>query len=177
MFLHALRPVRGGCVSAETQTDLLIVERGQPVVNFLDSAECPFDDDVPNCFRLGLCPVVIIEGVRLTMLLDIGAEVMILSSDLLHRLFPGQDFPDKDGVSDPWVATISIKGPVSLPRRRLTHSFASSCVLLRQCSDSLAPDLRLSRLPPVCACVCVCVCLYVCIRVCAVSAVSDMRLQ
>jgi len=95
MFLHALRPVRGGCVSAETQTDLLIVERGQPVVNFLDSAECPFDDDVPNCFRFGLCPVVIIEGDRLTMLLDIGAEVMILSSDLLHRLFPGQDFPDK----------------------------------------------------------------------------------
>ena len=64
-------------------------------MNFLDSAECPFDDDVPNCFRFGLCPVVIIEGVRLTMLLDIGAEVMILSSDLLHRLFPGQDFPDK----------------------------------------------------------------------------------
>jgi len=48
------------------------VEKGQPVVNFLDSAECPFADDVPNCFHLGDDMVfarspwvpVIIEGVR-----------------------------------------------------------------------------------------------------------------
>ena len=42
------------------------------MVNFLDSAECPFADDVPNCFHLGDDMVfarspwvpVIIEGVR-----------------------------------------------------------------------------------------------------------------
>jgi len=72
-------------------------------VNFLDSAECPFDDDVPNCFRFGDDVVfarspripVIVERVRVPMLLDAGAEVTILSSEFLHRLFPGQDFPDQ----------------------------------------------------------------------------------
>jgi len=39
-------------VSAETQTDLT-VERSQPVINFLDAAECPFVDNIPNCFPLG----------------------------------------------------------------------------------------------------------------------------
>ena len=91
------------CVSAEAQTDLLIAERGQPVVNFLDSAECPFADDIPNCFHLGDDMVfgrspwvpLIIEGVRVSMLLDTGAEVTILSTNFLHRLFPGQEFPDR----------------------------------------------------------------------------------
>jgi len=68
------------CVSAETQTN--------QIVNFLDSAECSFDDDVPNCFhfhndaafvRSPRIPVTV-EGVRVPMLLDTGAEVTILSS-------------------------------------------------------------------------------------------------
>ena len=29
------------------------------------------------------------------MLLDTGAEVTILSMNFLHRLFPGQEFPDR----------------------------------------------------------------------------------
>ena len=72
-------------------------------MNFLDSTECPSDDDVPNCFHFGNKSVyarspripVIAEGVRVPMLLDTGAEVTILSSDFLHRLFPGQDLPDQ----------------------------------------------------------------------------------
>jgi len=58
------------CVSAKTQTDLT-VERSQPVVNFLDTAECPFVDDIPNCFPLGVtwsslghpgCPLLLKES-------------------------------------------------------------------------------------------------------------------
>jgi len=57
------------------------------VVNFLNSAKCPFADDIPNYFHLGDDMVfarspwvpVIIEGVRVPMLLDTGAEVTILS--------------------------------------------------------------------------------------------------
>ena len=68
-------------MSAETQTDLL---RAQPVVNFLDAAECPFVDNIRNCFPLGDDMVfarspwvpVIVEGVRVPMLLDTGAEAV-----------------------------------------------------------------------------------------------------
>jgi len=57
---------------------MTIVEKNRPVVNFLDSAECPSDDDVPNCFHLINNLVyarspripVIVEGVRVPMLLD-----------------------------------------------------------------------------------------------------------
>jgi len=87
------------CVSAQTQTDLT-VKKDRPVVNFLDIAECPFVDYIPNCFPLGDDMVlarspwvpVTVEGVRVPMLLDTGAEVTILSTNFLHRLFPGQKF-------------------------------------------------------------------------------------
>ena len=94
------------CASVETQTDPLTVERGQPVVNFLDSADCPPTNDyIRNCYPLGDAAdfvrspwvPVIIEGVRVPMLLDTGAEVTILSSDFLNRLCPGQEYPDRGG--------------------------------------------------------------------------------
>jgi len=108
------------CVSAETQTDLLKVERGQPVVNFLDTAECPFVDNIPNCFPLGddlvfaRSPWVsdIVEGVRVPMLLDTGAEVTILNTNLLHRLFQGQEFPDRR-------RSVRSLGVITLPSRDL----------------------------------------------------------
>ena len=111
------------CVSAETQTALLIVERGQPVVNFLDIAECPFVDNIPNCFPLGDDLVfarspwvpVIIEGVHVPMLLDTGAEVTILSTNFLHRLFPRQEFPDRGRIVRSLGGNhIAVKGPVML---------------------------------------------------------------
>ena len=99
--------------------------KGRPVVNFLDSAECPSDDDddVNNCFhfrnnsvyaRLPRIPVIV-EGVRVLMLLDTGAEVTILSSDFLHRLLPGQELPDQGrNVRSLGGNHIAIKGPVTL---------------------------------------------------------------
>jgi len=38
---------------------------------------------------------VIVEGIRVPMLLDTGAEVTILSTNVLRRLFPGQVFLDQ----------------------------------------------------------------------------------
>jgi len=67
-----------------------------------DSVEYPSDDDVPDCFHLDDNSVytrspripVNVEGVRVPMVLDTGAEVTILSSDFMRQLFPGQDLPD-----------------------------------------------------------------------------------
>ena len=106
------------------QTVPLTVERGQPVINFLDSADCPLTDDyIPNCYPLGDATdfvrspwvPVIIEGVRVPMLLDTGAEVTILSSDFLNRLCPGQEFPDRGRtVRSLGGNHISVKGPITL---------------------------------------------------------------
>ena len=112
------------CASVETQTVPLTVERGQPVVNFLDSADCsPTNDGVPNCYPLGdnvdfvrspWVPVTI-EGVRVPMLLDSVAEVTILSYDFLNRLCPGQEFPDKGRMVRSLGGNhLSVKGPVTL---------------------------------------------------------------
>jgi len=100
------------------------VERGQPVVNVLNSDDCPPTDDyIPNCYPLGDATdfvqspwvPVIIEGVRVPMLLDTGAEVTILSSDFLSRLCPGQEFPDKGRtVRSLGGNHISVKGPITL---------------------------------------------------------------
>ena len=123
MLLHALSQTKRACVSAEAQTDTTFVRKGRPVVNFLDSTECPSDDDVPNCFHLGDNSVYIrspripvtVEGVRVSMVLYTGAEVTILSSDFMHRLFPGQDLPDQ-GRNVRYLGGIhlAIKGPVML---------------------------------------------------------------
>jgi len=71
-----LRPV---CVSTDTQTDLGIMDRGLPVVNFLDGSDDSSDNvDIPGCFHLGTGAVfarspripMVVEGVRVPMLLD-----------------------------------------------------------------------------------------------------------
>ena len=107
-----------------TQTVPLTVERGQPVVDFLDSADCtPTNDGVPNCYPVGdnvdfvrspWVPVTI-EGVRVPMLLDTGAEVTILSNDFLNRLCLGQEFPDRGRtVRSLGGNHITVRGPVTL---------------------------------------------------------------
>ena len=122
------------CASAETQTVPLTVERGQSVVNFLNSADCPsINDYVPNCYPLGDATdfvrspwvPVIIEGVRVPMLLDTGAEVTILSSDFLNRLCPGQEFPDRGRMVRSLGGNhLSVKGPVTLTIELCCRIFA-----------------------------------------------------
>jgi len=49
------------------------------------------------------------------MLFDTGAEVTILSTNFLHRLFPGQEFPDRGrSVRSLGGNHIAVKGPVML---------------------------------------------------------------
>jgi len=49
------------------------------------------------------------------MLLDTGAEVTIFSTNFLHRLFPGQEFPDRGrSVRSVGGNHIAVKGPVML---------------------------------------------------------------
>ena len=58
---------------------------------------------------------VIVEGVRVPMLLDTGAEVTILSTNFLRCLFPGQKFPDRGrSVRSLGGNHIAVKGPVML---------------------------------------------------------------
>jgi len=130
------------------------VEKGQPVVNFLDTAECPFVDNIPNCFPLGDDMVlarspwvpVIVEGVRVPMLLDTGAEVTILSTSFLHRLFPGQEFPDRGrSVRSLGGNHIAVKGPVMLTIeiccQILQHPVYFVMVLRRPCDVVSAASL------------------------------------
>ena len=100
------------------------MERGQSVVNFLDSTDCsPISDCIPNCYPLGdgadfvrspWVPVNI-EGVRVPMLLDTGAEVTILSSDFMKRLCPVWEFSGRARtVRSLGGNHITVKGPVIL---------------------------------------------------------------
>jgi len=78
-----------------TQTDLIVVNRETPVVNFLESYECTLEEsEIPNCYHYGAnaqfvrspkIPIVI-EGVRVPIILDTGTEVSILNK---------VSFPDK----------------------------------------------------------------------------------
>jgi len=68
---------------------------------FFDSTDCPFDDDVPNCFHFrdetvfarSLRIRVTVEGVRVPMLLDTGAEVTIVSSSFFTAFVPLEGIP------------------------------------------------------------------------------------
>ena len=85
-----------------TQTDLLATNREVPVVNFLNADECELrESNIPNCFHFASrqwyiksprIPIVV-EGIRVPILVDTGAEVSVLSTEFVQRLFPEQDIP------------------------------------------------------------------------------------
>jgi len=78
---------------------------GLPVVNCLDSFDVSSDDDVdiPACFHFGTAAAfarspripVVIEGIRVPMLLDTGAQVTIVRTSFVQHLFPGKQLPDQ----------------------------------------------------------------------------------
>jgi len=84
-------------VDMGTQTDLITVHRRIPVVNFLENSECILEPaGIPNCYRYvpavqflwsPKIPVVI-QGVRVPILLDTGAEISIVSTQFVQDLFP-----------------------------------------------------------------------------------------
>jgi len=83
-----------------TQTDLIVVDRLNPVVNFLDSSEGISEpSSILHCYqyrpdhnflRSPKIPVVI-QGVRIAIIIDTGAEISILSSEFVASLFPDDD--------------------------------------------------------------------------------------
>ena len=75
--------------------------RETPIVNFLGSHENSLEHDiVPNCYHFAASKLlvkssrvpVVIEGVRVPLMLDTGAEVSILSTKFAQSLFPNKNF-------------------------------------------------------------------------------------
>ena len=102
----------------------ITVNRTLPVVNFLDSTECPIaDDGIPNCFPFGnnsgyirspRIPILI-EGMRVPIIIDTGAELSILSTEFIRKLFPEKELPTEGReVRSLGGDLIRIRGPVML---------------------------------------------------------------
>jgi len=81
------------------------------------------DDVIPNCYHFTSSKYlvksphipVVIEGVRVPLMLDTGAEVSVLSTKFVQSLFPDENFAV--GVRDVRVLggqLLSLKGPVEL---------------------------------------------------------------
>ena len=100
------------------------MSREVPVVNFLENEECMLEEsEVPNCYRFASnqyflkspkIPVVI-EGVRVPIMLDTGAEVSVLSTKFVGDLFPDRDIPSVSrDVRVLGGQLVRIKGPIKL---------------------------------------------------------------
>ena len=107
-----------------TQTDVITVNRTLPVVGFLENTECTLEEsDIPNCYHFGAnasfvrspkIPVVV-EGVRVPMIIDTGAEVSILSTKFLQDLFSNHELPlQSREVRSLGGGLVKIKGPIIL---------------------------------------------------------------
>jgi len=107
-----------------TQTDVITVNRNLPVVGFLESTECTLEEsDIPNCYHFGAnasfvrspkIPVVV-EGVRVPMIIDTGAEVSILSTKFMQDLFSDHELPlQSREVRSLGGGLVKIKGPIIL---------------------------------------------------------------
>jgi len=107
-----------------TQTDLIVVERLNPIVNFLDSSEGILEPSrIPHCFqyRPNHQPLkspkipVIIQGVRVPIIIDTGAEISILSSEFVANLFPDDDLStNARDVRNLGGGLVSVFGPIEL---------------------------------------------------------------
>jgi len=107
-----------------TQTDLIVVDRLNPVVNFMDISEGILEPlSILHCYqcrpennflRSPRIPVVI-EGVRVPIIIDTGAEITILSSEFIASLFPDDDLSSNtQSVSNMGGGLVSVFGPIEL---------------------------------------------------------------
>ena len=107
-----------------TQTDLLAINREVPVVNFLNADECELrESSIPNCFHFASSQwytkspriPIVVEGIRVPILVDTGAEVSVLSTEFVQRLFPEQDIPTGTRqVRALRGQLLTLKGPLKL---------------------------------------------------------------
>jgi len=107
-----------------TQTDLIVVDRLNPIVNFLDSSKCTLEpSSIPHCFQyrpdhhfLKSPKIsVIIQGVRVPIIIDTGAEISILSSEFVASLFADDDLSTNTrAVRNLGGGLVSVYGPIEL---------------------------------------------------------------
>jgi len=107
-----------------TQTELVAVNRATPVVNFLESHECTLEEsEIPTCYHYGANPQfvrspkipIVVEGVRVPIILDTGAEVSILNTKFVQSLFPGRNLSTSSReVRNLGGGLVTIKGPIEL---------------------------------------------------------------
>ena len=93
-------------------------------MNFLETDEdCLENADIPNCFHFASSQIivkspkipVVVEGIRVPMILDTGAEVSTLPVSFFEQLFPGQTSPElTTDVRSLGGSLIRIRGPVRL---------------------------------------------------------------
>jgi len=110
--------------SIGTQTDLAPVKLGTPFVRFLGNHECVVPDcDTANCFHFGLNKMsvkspripVIIDGIKIPMVIDTGAEVSLLSTEAMNKIFlHGLPNCDKKQVKSLAGDTVTVRGPFKL---------------------------------------------------------------
>ena len=120
-----------------TQTDLAIVERVYPIVSFLENSEAILEPlGIPNCYRFASSRQyvkspkipILIEGIRVPMVIDTGAEVSILPISVLRTVSPNQLLPNETREVRSLDGTlVPIKGPLQLRVQicnvTLLHSF------------------------------------------------------
>jgi len=120
-----------------TQTDLVIVNREHPIVNFLENSEAILEPlSIPNCYHFASSRQyakspkipIIIEGVGVPVVVDTGTEVSILPLSILQTVLPHQSLPSETReVRSLDGALVSIKGPLPLRIQicsvTLEHSF------------------------------------------------------
>jgi len=109
-------------VDIGTQTDLIVVDRLN--LNFLDSSEGILEfSRIPHCFqyRPDHQPLkspkipVVIQGVRVPIIIDTGAEISILSSEFVANLFPDDDLStNARDVRNLGGGLVSVFGPIEL---------------------------------------------------------------
>ena len=114
-----------------------MTERDYPFVNFLEVDEDSLEySSIPNCFHFASSKIivkspkipVIVEGIRVPMILDTGAEISALPLSFFDTLFPGQAPPESVirafGFGG---STVRMRGPVTLHVEvcavNLLHSF------------------------------------------------------
>jgi len=107
-----------------TLTDLIVVDRLTPIVNFLDSSDCTLEpSSIPHCFhyrpdhhclKSPKIPVII-QGVRVPIIINTGSEILILSSEFVSSLFPDDDLSTNTrAVRNLGGGLVSLYGPVEL---------------------------------------------------------------
>jgi len=125
-----------------TQTDLLAINREVPVVNFLNADECELrESNIPNCFHFASSQWYT-KYIRVPILVDTGAEVSVLSTEFVQRLFPEQDIPTGTRqVRALGDQLFTLKGPLKLKVEvTATHAPQQRCQQRTSSAVSYALD-------------------------------------